>query len=211
MARDQQTAAGVLALTCGHPDGSLAQLATVPGDGAHVRLVDQYALDDLPLEMHKALLISMHADQRFLSVRADRLDRFVGQGGTVVVSGHVAYPFLAGLTPFQPIENYRLGDLVVNTEAPHPVWDGVIAKELMFRRGVAGFYGRGWHRPPDGAAVHHSLGADRRPLDFTYRIGLGRVLFHGGNDLWQYGAVQDSTRFIAPQLLRWLLVPEVDS
>ena len=199
--------ASVLALTCGHPDGSLAQLASVD-EGGELLLADEYELDALPLEQSRALLISMHADQRHLAARKDRLDAFVRGGGTIVANGHVAYDFLDGLAPFQAIENYRLADLMVNSEMPHPVWAGVVAQELTFRRGVAGFYGRGWHRPPDGATVLNSLGASRRPLDFTYSLGAGRVLFHGGNDLWQYASGSDSTKRIAPQLLHWLLSPE---
>lgn len=196
----------VLALTCGHPDGSFAQLKSVD-DGRELLLADEYQLDALPLERHRALLISMHADQRHLAGRRDRLDAFVRGGGTIVANGHVAYDFLEGLSPFQAIENYRLADLMVNSESHHAVWAGVASRELTFRRGVAGFYGRGWHRPPDGATVLHSLGARRRPLDFTYRLGAGCVLFHGGNDLWQYASGGDSTARIAPQLLRWLLSP----
>lgn len=199
----------ILALTCGHPDGSLAHLAALPDTGRHVRLVDEYELDEIRLDRHAALLVSMHADQRFLATRRARLDRYIRGGGTIVANGHIAYDFLDGLSFFQPIENYRLADLIVNSEAPHPVWAGVSTHELSFRRGVAGFYGRGWHRAPEGAQIHHSLGAERRPLDFTYRLGRGRVLFHGGNDLWQSMSGDDSTSRIAPQLLSWILTPEL--
>jgi len=202
--------ASILALTCGHPDG-LAQLAALPEVGRDVELIDDYQLDDLGLEAYSALLVSMHVDQRLMASRRDRLDRFVEQGGTLVANGHVAHVFLAGLGPFQPIENYRRADLVVNREAPHPVWAGVSTEQLTFRRGVAGCYGRGWHRPPEGAAIYHSLGPERWPLDFTYRLGRGRVLFHGGNDLWQGMSGNDSTRRIAPQLLRWILAPKLAS
>jgi len=117
-------------------------------------------------------------------------------------------PFCPALAPFQPIENYRLADLAVNRERPHPIWEGVDPQDLTFRRGVAGFYGRGWHQPPEGAAVHSSLGRRRLPLDFTYRLGRGRVLFHGGNDIWQFSSEGDSTRRIVPQLVGWLLSAE---
>jgi hypothetical protein len=200
--------AAIVALTCGLADGAVTRLAAVFGAGACVRAVGQYAFDGLALEQCGALLVSMHADQRFLAARRDRLDTFVRRGGTVVANGHVAYPFLSGLAPFQPIENYRLADLAVNRERPHPIWEGVDPQDLTFRRGVAGFYGRGWHQPPEGAAVHSSLGRRRLPLDFTYRLGQGRVLFHGGNDIWQFSSEGDSTRRIVPQLVGWLLSAE---
>ncbi len=198
----------ILSLACGLADGATARLAKAAGAAGRVQAAGQYAFDELPLEQYDALLISMHADQRFLAARRERLDEFVRHGGTVVANGHVAYPFLTGLTPFQPIETYGLADLAVNREASHPVWEGVDPSDLTFRRGVAGFYGRGWHQPPDGATVHGSLGPRRLPLDFTWGLGRGRVLFHGGNDIWQFDSAQDSTRRIVPQLVHWLLSPE---
>ena len=161
-------------------------MARVSGVAARIMPVDIYSLDTQPLEEFSALLIGMHVDQRFLAARGRRLDQFLERGNTVIVSGQIAHPFLRGLAPFQPLRDYRVQDLMVRREAAHPVWDGVVEDELTFRRGVAGFYGRGWHQPPEGATVIHSIGADRHPVDFVYRVGAGRVLFHGGNDLWQY-------------------------
>jgi hypothetical protein len=200
-----------LLLTCGRSEGAFAQMARVSGVAARIMPVDIYSLDTQPLEEFRALLIGMHVDQRFLAARGRRLDQFLERGNTVTVSGQIAHPFLRGLAPFQPLRDYRVPDLMVRREAAHPVWDGVVEDELTFRRGVAGFYGRGWHQPPDGATVIHSIGADRRPVDFVYRVGAGRVLFHGGNDLWQYAGATDTTGRIVPQLLDWLFPKEMQS
>lgn len=195
----------VLFLSCGRTDDAFARLARLAADPDRIKSADIYSLDVQPLEEFSALLIGMHVDQRFLAARADRLDRFLEDGGTVTVNGQIAHPFLTGLTLFQPLRNYGVQDLIVRREAAHPVWEGVVEDQMTFRRGVAGFYGRGWHQPPDGATVIHSIGAGRHPLDFVYRAGKGRVLFHGGNDLWQHAGANDTTSRIAPQLLDWLL------
>lgn len=197
-----------LFLTCGRADGPFATMAHLAGRADRIKSADIYSLDTQPLEEFGALLIGMHVDQRFLAARAERLDRFLDDGGAVTVSGQIAYPFLTGLTLFQPLRNYGVEDLIVRREAAHPVWEGVAEDQMTFRRGVAGFYGRGWHQPPDGATVIHSIGPDRHPLDFVYRAGKGRVLFHGGNDLWQYAGGNDTMSRIAPQLLDWLLPKE---
>ena len=76
----------------------------------------------------------------------------------MTVSGQIAYPFLTGLTLFQPMRNYGVQDLIVRREAAHPVWEGVAEDQMTFRRGVAGFYGRVWHEAPHGATVMHALG-----------------------------------------------------
>lgn len=197
-----------LFLSCGRSDGTFAKMVRLAEGADKIQSADIYSFDTQSLEEFSALLISMHVDQRFLAARAGRLDRFVEDGGTVSVNGQIAYPFLIGLTLFHPLRDYRVQDLNVRREVTHPVWEGVEEDQLTFRRGVAGFYGRGWHQPPDGAIVIHSIGADRHPVDFVYQVGKGRVLFHGGNDLWQYAGASDTTGRIVPQLLEWLLPKE---
>ncbi|GLK67329.1 hypothetical protein [Hansschlegelia plantiphila] len=149
----------------------------------------------------------MHADQRFLASRAERIASFLDAGGTVVANGHVAYPFLPGIDSARTSPNSRLDDLRILRLASHPIWEGVSGEDLTFRKGVAGFYGRAWHEPPPGALVVNAVGAPERALDILYPVGHGRVLLHGGNDLWQFGAM-DSTARLAPQFLEWLLAPE---
>ena len=198
-----------LALSYGFPDGAMAKLASHPDASGRITSRDVYALEhlDLDLDDFGALLISMHLDQRFLAGRAAQIESFLRQGGSVIANGHIAYPFLPGMTGVHPLENYGLHDLAVKRLADHPIWAGVSEGDLTFRRGVAGFYGRAWHHPPEGATVVHALGEPDRPLDFIYPVGKGRVLFHGGNDLWQYGGA-DSTGRILPQLLRWIFSGE---
>jgi hypothetical protein len=191
----------VLFLTFGQTDGVLADKFAVPD---RIGFADLYDLDRLRLEDYTAVLISMHVDQRFLAKHAERIDLYVRRGGTMVANGHMAYPFLRDVALFHPLHGYRLEDLTVRRQTAHSVWEGVAEAELTFRRGVAGFYGRGWHQPPAGATVIHVLGDRELPLDFTYRLGAGRVLFHGGNDLWQYANAADTTARIVPQLFTWI-------
>jgi hypothetical protein len=91
----------------------------------------------------------------------------------------------------------------------HPVFAGVDTDDLSFRKGVAGFYGRGHNPPPAGARVLQRLSSpDGPPLDYVYhRPDGGRVLMHSGNDLWMYANDETSARRIAPQLLDWIESP----
>lgn len=196
-----------LALTFGYSDGSLQALQRHEITKNRVTLRDTYSLDEPMLRDCDALLISMHCDQRFLARRRGLIEEFLQQGGTVVANGHLAYPFLVGIRGFHSIEDCRVEDLAIIRLADHPIWSGVSEQALTFRRGVAGFYGRVWHDPPAGAMVVHALGRQDRPVDFIYPRGRGRVLFHGGNDLWQFGD-DDATSRILPQFLQWLFSGE---
>ncbi len=168
-----------------------------------VRALDCYDLSQAELEQAAAVLVGMHADQRHLAGMRPVLETFVASGGRLVVCGQVAIPFLAGLCRFCPLVDYHLEDLEVHAVRAHPVWAGVKTEDLTLRRGVAGFYGRGWHQPPPGAVVINGLGPRRLPVDFVYRMGAGEVLVHGGNDLWSSDEEGSTSARLVPQLLEW--------
>lgn len=186
----------VLALTMGGGSGLAGR----------VEELDLYRLPEADLTGVRGLLLGVHLDQVFLQRQRPVLDEFLRGGGRLAVSAQVVLPFLAGLCRFVPLDYRGVPDLTVHRLAEHPVWRGVDPADLTFRRGVAGFYGRGYYPelPPD-ALVVHGLGAERRPLDAVYRHGEGAVLLHGGNDLWGYAGDDTTAARMAPQLLDWLV------
>ncbi|MEO1020648.1 MAG: hypothetical protein AAFY56_23640 [Pseudomonadota bacterium] len=161
------------------------------------------------LDRYRAILIGMHADQRWLRRHQASLEAFLDAGNTVVVSGQIATPFLEDLRPFEVLDPMTLERLEIEIAVPdHPIFVGVEPDDLTKRRGVAGFYGLGGHRPPAGAQVLTTLAAGVLALDWLVtRPSGGRLLVHAGNDLWSYAAFGDAestaTR-LAPQLLDWL-------
>jgi hypothetical protein len=189
-----------LVLSFGYADGSLNALTDAAGPLPVVKS-DIYELPKVNLGGFSALLLSMHSDQRFLAGQARQIENYLAAGGTVIANGHFAYPFLPRMTGFHSIKDYKVDDIAVLRLVDHPIWHGIAAHDLSFRRGVAGFYGRVWHEAPTDATVIHALGCANRPLDFIYPVGRGRVLFHGGNDLWQFGG--GSSRLV-PQLMTWI-------
>lgn len=179
--------------------------ALTGGPRPRAACVPLYGLQDLNLAAYRALLIPAHADQRYLMTQSGLLQDYLRSGGTVVLNGHVAYPFLPWLTPFVPGTGGGIAGLHVHRAAPHPVFDGVDPEHLTFRRGVAGFYARGGNPAPEGATVLNTLGADAQPIDWVLTLpGGGRLLTHSGNDLWMYAGSADSAGRIVPQLFDWL-------
>lgn len=164
-----------------------------------------YDLPELELARFGALLVSAHTDQRALAAQGPRIAAMLDGGGLLVFNGHIAHPFLPELAPFVPVPGFGLDLLQVRRTAEHPVFAGVNADDLTFRRGVAGFYGRGHNPPPPGATVLHRLSGQDAPLDWVWqRPAGGTVFMHGGNNLWMYADDASSAARIAPQLLAWV-------
>lgn len=179
-----------------------------PPAGHAIVPLDQYALDglaDADLFGFDGLILSMHADQRHLAGVKDRLDHFL-DGRSILVNGPVAHPFLPELAePFEPLPRRGVRDLTVTIVTPHPTFDGVDARDLTCRRGVAGFWGRGRQPAPDGAETLTALGPERVPFDWCLeRPEGGRLFVHPGNCLWTFAGEDTSAGRLWPQLLSWL-------
>lgn len=194
-----------LVLECEQTEGGHTVLLRRPALGRRVDAIAMHDLARVDLSRYRGLLLGLHCDQRHLQARRDQLRRFLAGGGTIVFCGHLAQPFLDGLDRYQVIAQYRLEDLRVRKETGHPVWNGVAEEDLTFRRGVAGFYGRGHNPPPAGARVINTLGPARVPVDWEWHPPEGgRLLVHAGADLWMYLETEGSAARLAPQLLDWI-------
>lgn len=171
------------------------------------RTLRVYDVDEDNLDGVQAVLVAAHVDQRALQARQSLLEQLLQQrGASIVTNGHIAHPFLSMLQPFVPLPERNMANLQIQRLTEHPVFRGVAPDDLTYRRGVAGFYGRGYNPPPPQACAIHGIGPEALPLDWELQLpNGGRLLVHGGNDLWMYAADNTSARHIAPQLLEWLL------
>lgn len=175
------------------------------GETPRTHILPLYSLEQVCLDDYSSILIPAHVDQRYLLTQQQRLEAFVDGGGTIVMNGHVAYPFLRWLTPFEPVAYRGIDSLRIYPQTSHPVFEGVDYQDMMFRRGVAGFYARGANPVHPDAVVINTLGQDRLPVDWMLTLPQGGRLFvHSGNDIWMFHGSDDSTARIVPQLFAWL-------
>ena len=185
--------------------------------------VDAYDLDDVAARARilsaNGLVISGGVDHLLLGRYREELTAFVRAGGRVLVNGQVVKPFIDGLAVWRKLEFRGAQDVRPYAVTGHPVWAGIDYRDLHYRTGVpgihsyarleeigvAGFYGRGYHLDlPAGAGVITGIGQHRLPLDYSYRLGAGEVLVHGGNDLESFSDDGYSTSVLGPNLVAWL-------
>ncbi|MET4060341.1 hypothetical protein ABIB35_001886 [Arthrobacter sp. UYP6] len=185
--------------------------------------IDAYDLDDDAARARilsaDGLIIGGGVDHLLLSRHREALTGFVRSGGRVLVNAQVVTPFIDGLAGWRKLEFRGARDVQPHAVTAHPVWEGVDYRDLHYRTGVpgthsyeklkeigvAGFYGRGYHLDlPEGATVVTGIGQYRLPLDYSYRLGEGEVLVHGGNDLESFSDNRYSIGKIGPNLVAWL-------
>jgi hypothetical protein len=164
-----------------------------------------YELKHLDLNNYSAILIPAHVDQRALLNSTQQLDNFLNNDGLVVFNGHVAYPILQEFKDFIPVPKTTVEYLEVQRVQSHPIFEGVDTQDLSYRKGVAGFYGRGHNPPPTGAQIIHTLSGTDAPLDWIYkRPSGGTILMHAGNSMWMHFNDDTSASRITPQLFQWI-------
>ncbi len=169
-----------------------------------VEAIDIYDLPDVDLSRFLGLFVPGLADQEFLLWERERIRAFLDDGKVLVFSGHLFRPWLPGGSAFVPKAIRSVRDYTVQVARPHPIFEGVEPQDLTFRKGVAGFFARGHHPPPDGVEVLLTLAGGEPIVYLDRRSTRGTILAHAGNDLLGYAGSETTAGRIVPQLLRWM-------
>lgn len=167
--------------------------------------LDLYALPQHDLQQVAGIVVTMACDQVFLQRQADVLERFIAGGGRVAAMGHPIARYLPNQGEFRRLDYTGDEELRMHPGEPHPVWEGVDFTDVSSRRGVSGFYCRGFTLShPPGAVVTSRIGPNRLPVDYVYPYGDGQVLIHPGIDLGVFAHDDNAAARMQPQLLHWL-------
>lgn len=184
-----------------HPTSPYAALI----ERGEIDAIDVYALPSTDLTGYRALVIGGTVDQEFLFAHRHIVADLLGRRGVVLFCGHLLRAWLPGCGRFVPREVHSFHDYAVHLVEPHPIFDGVTERDLTFRRGVAGFFARGHHPPPDGATVLAALPGGEPITYIDRRTTPGTVLAHAGNDLLTtFDGVDSTASRVAPAVLAWL-------
>lgn len=149
--------------------------------------LDCYDLAGAELSRYAGLVVPPSVDQEHLFRHRDLIRGYLDAGGVVVFGGHLHRDWLPGASTFVPLSPPSLGAYRVADVADHPVFAGVEPDDLTFRRGVAGFFARGHHPPPESAEILVRL-AGGEPVTYVDRSSTaGTILVQTTCDLLGYG------------------------
>ena len=179
----------------------IAEQLSNPVVGEAFDPIDMYELEHVDLTRYLGLAVPGLVDQIYLARHADQIRAFLDAGRVLIFSGMLFQPWLPGGGAYlaRPIHSYR--DYFLHVVTPHPIFDGIEMDDLIFRRGVAGFFARGHNEPPPGAEILLAL-AGNEPVVYLDRVSTrGTILAHSGNDLLGYGKSEDTTNRLVPQLI----------
>lgn len=175
--------------------------------GLQFDIFQQYEIDRLNFEDYAMITISNHSDQYHLASLQQKFETYLQAGGTIFFNGHIETPFLSDFKPFVPLPKRGKEELQVSLAQDHPAFTDVTNEMLSYRKGVAGFYGRGMNPPPEGAEILTLIGPEDWPLDWIYHPPQGgRIFCHAGNEIWGFlmiGAPENLP--LVQQFFDWLV------
>lgn len=112
---------------------------------------------------------------------------------------------MCGCALFTPKEIKSHHDYNVSIVQPHAIFENVKAEDMIFNKGVKGFFARGTHSPvPEKAEVLLEL-PNNVPITYIDRHTTNGTIFaHAGRDLFAYRNQGKTTDHISAQLLQWV-------
>ena len=193
----------LLELSPGHAIGLGQQMA---GDNqANRTKLDQYELAYIDLREYDVLLMTDFIDQEYLYLNKHKIEAFLDEGKMVIFCGHLFRQWLPGCAPFMPkrIQSHKDYHVVVTEQ--NGIFAGVEMNDMVYNKGLAGFFARGYHPAPKGAEVLLTF-EDGKPITYIDRDSTnGTILVHAGRSLFQYSGQNKTTDRIGTQVWQWVV------
>lgn len=170
-----------------------------------VEVIDCYTLPDIDLNRYAGVVVAGGSiDQMWLERHRAQLHDHLDVGGVVVFGGHLYRDWLPGAHPFIPKQVNSHRDYAVRVVTPHPIFDRVEDRDLSLRRGVAGFFARGHHPPPDGAQTLVAFHTGEPVTYLDHDTTRGTILVQSTSDLLGYVNSETTAARLPTQLIHWI-------
>lgn len=165
--------------------------------------IDMYHLPFTDLTAYKGLIITNYVDEQFMWEQKAVLENYLNNGGVIFSFAEMSISYLPNAPIWQrsPI-TIRERDIIL-CEPVHPMFAGIDPYDLNYRRGVKGFFTRGYFEQlPKGAEV---LVKDQQDAPIIYidrESTNGTLIVGAGTDLYQvYRDEESSANRLTTQIL----------
>ncbi|MGE7988221.1 hypothetical protein [Lysinibacillus fusiformis] len=166
-------------------------------------------LYDLPytdLRAYAGLIITNLVEEKFLFEHKSLLEQYLQQGGVIFSLTEVSMPWLVGVPNWKrspiPLKDRE----IMIKEANHPIFAGIDAYDLNYRKGVRGFFSRGYF---DNIPLHADvLVTDQSGATIIYvdrNSTNGTILAGAGTDIYRvFIHEENSSRQLSIQMLSYI-------
>lgn len=166
--------------------------------------VDIYtSFDNENVKKFAAVVIPTSIDEIYLNRNAQVIKNYLFDGGVVVSFAQNFLEWLPGNNFYIPSDLSIKDRLVL--ESSHKIFAGIREYDLNYRRGVKGFFNRGYVHPPLGAEVILQDNEGKCVAYIDRKSTNGVILSTAGADLLGFGVFDNNTaRKMGLGLLEWI-------
>lgn len=190
----------ILELSASHAFG----VSEIEKKDSYISVIDEYKLESTALSKYNVLMITYFADQEYLYKHKQIIENFLNEGKVVVFCGHLFRQWLPGCSLFMPQKINSYKDYFVQAIPGSPLFDGVEIDDMVFNKGVAGFFARGYYYAPENAEVCLTF-TDGKVISYIDRHTTnGTIIVHGGRNILSYKNAKNTTKKISEQVLALL-------
>ncbi|MFE5426404.1 phosphate starvation-inducible protein PhoH [Peribacillus simplex] len=176
-----------------------------PADNSlNTTVIDEYELGTTDLSPYNVLYITEFVDQEYLLNHKEVISEFLNNGKVVVFCGHLFRDWLPGCSLMMPMKINSYKDYYVQPVPGAPLFEGVEVEDMVYNKGVAGFFARGYYRAPEDAEVCLTF-TDGKVITYIDRHTTnGTVIVHSGRSLLGYKSDRKTTGKIRIQMMALL-------
>lgn len=170
----------------------------------YISVIDEYELESTDLSNYNVLLITYFVDQEYLYKHKHIIENFLSEGKVVIFCGHLFRKWLPGCSLFMPKKLNGYKDYLVQAVPGAPLFEGVEIDDMVYNKGVAGFFARGYYYAPENAEVCLTF-TDGKVISYIDRHTTnGTIIVHAGRSILGYKNSKNTTKKISEQALALL-------
>lgn len=167
----------------------------------YVDIYTSFTIKDL--EKFLAVIIPTSIDEIYLNKNAKIIEDYLFNGGMVVSFAQNFLTWLPGNNFYIPSDLSIKDRLILKSS--HKIFEGVREYDLNYRRGVKGFFNRGYVIPPQDAEVILQDNEGKCVAYIDRKSSNGVILSTAGADLLGFGVFDNNTaRKMGLGLLEWM-------
>ena len=170
----------------------------------YISVIDEYEFESTDLSNYNVLLIDYFADQEYLYKHKEIIKNFLNEGKIVIFCGHLFRNWLPGCSLFMPKRLNSHKDYLVQAIPGSPLFNGVEVNDMVYTKGVAGFFARGFYYAPENAEVCLTF-TDGKVISYIDRHTTnGTIIVHAGRSILGYKNSQNTMKKLTEQAIALL-------
>lgn len=176
----------------------------LPNENITIKQVPQYEIGTFDFTEFDVIIVSNFADQENLYMHKNVVEEFLSEGKIVAFFGHLFRAWLPGASLFMPEKIKHFSDYNLYPEKNSAIFNGVLTEDMTFKKGVAGFFARGYYHADENFEIHLKFKSGHICSYADRHSTKGVIFVHAGRPLLSYHSEGKTTDVLRPQFIKWL-------